>query len=65
MLTVNLIKINKILINAKVGYSNVGGLTFGIGIVQSDCTGMLCFRCPGPRCYTPPTPEPVKGTKGK
>ena len=63
MLTVNLMKINKTLINAKVGYSNVGGLTFGLGIVQSDCTGMPCFRCPGPRCYTPPPPEPVKGVK--
>jgi hypothetical protein len=50
MLTVNLIKINKILINAKVGYSNVGGLTFGLGIVEQNCEGMACCRCQGTFC---------------
>jgi hypothetical protein len=62
-LTVNLIKINKILINAKVGYSNVGGLTFGLGIAKQVCVGMPCFRCYGAGCLTPPPPEPVKGVK--
>jgi hypothetical protein len=50
MLTVNLIKINKILINAKVGYSNVGGLTIGLGIAEQDCAGMACCRCQGTFC---------------
>jgi hypothetical protein len=50
MLTVNLIKISKILINAKVGYSNVGGLTFGLGIVEQNCEGMACCRCQGTFC---------------
>ena len=49
-LTVNLIKINKILINAKVGYSNVGGFTIGLGIAEQDCRGMLCPRCQGAGC---------------
>jgi hypothetical protein len=49
-LTVNLIKISKVSINAKIGYSNFGGLTFGLGIAECDCTGMPCYRCNWPRC---------------
>jgi hypothetical protein len=49
-LTVNLIKLNKILINAKVGYSNFGGLTFGIGITEQDCVGAPCYKCHNPGC---------------
>jgi hypothetical protein len=62
-LTVNLIKINKILINAKVGYSNFGGLTFGLGIAKQVCVNVPCYRCYGAGCLTPPPPEPVKGVK--
>ncbi len=50
MLTVNLIKINKILINAKVGYSNYGGFGFGISITEQNCDGMPCYRCHNPGC---------------
>jgi hypothetical protein len=49
-LTVNLIKTSKVFINAKVGYSNFGGLTFGIGITESDCRGAWCCRCNFPPC---------------
>ncbi|MCA0364168.1 MAG: hypothetical protein LCH67_08990 [Bacteroidetes bacterium] len=49
-LTVNLIKTKRIFINGKVGYSNFGGLTFGVGIAERDCRGMLCYRCPGVGC---------------
>lgn len=59
-LTVNLIKTKKIFINAKVGYSNFGGLTFGLGIAEQDCRGMLCPRCNGPGCNPY---EPVKEVK--
>ena len=66
-LTVNLIKINKILINAKVGYSNFGGLTIGLGIAKQVCVGMPCCRCYGAGCNScePVKTEPVKVTKGK
>jgi hypothetical protein len=63
-LVVNVIKTNKIFINAKVGYSNVGGFTFGLGIVAQDCMNVACYRCRGTGCLTPPTPDPPKGTKG-
>jgi hypothetical protein len=49
-LTVNLIKISKVSINAKIGYSNFGGLTFGIGIAEQNCEGMACCRCQGTFC---------------
>lgn len=49
-LTVNLIKTSKVFINAKAGYSNFGGLTFGVGITERDCRGALCPRCQGPGC---------------
>ena len=59
-LTVNLIKTKKIFINAKVGYSNVGGLTLGLGIAAQDCRGALCPRCQGVGCIPY---EPVKEEK--
>jgi hypothetical protein len=59
-LTVNLMKIKKILINGKVGYSNFGGLTFGIGIAEQNCQGMACYRCQGVGCLGP-MPTPPKG----
>ncbi len=49
-LTVNLIKTSKIFINAKVGYSNVGGLTFGLGITEVNCDGVQCVKCHYPYC---------------
>ncbi len=55
-LVVNVIKTKKLFINAKVGYSNFGGLTFGIGIAEQDCRGMMCEKCPNAGCipYTKP-----------
>lgn len=61
---VNIIKSKKIFINARAGYSNFGGFTFGVGIAEADCRGIWCYRCPVPPCYMPPTPEPTK-PKGK
>ncbi len=49
-LVVNVIKTKKLFINAKVGYSNFGGLTFGIGITEQDCHNVYCFRCQGVGC---------------
>jgi hypothetical protein len=49
-LVVNVIKAKKLSINAKVGYSNFGGLTFGIGIAEQDCHNVYCFRCQGAGC---------------
>lgn len=49
-LVVNVIKTKKIFINAKVGYSNFGGLTFGIGIAEVNCVEIPCCRCPGWMC---------------
>jgi hypothetical protein len=47
---VNIIKTKKIFINARAGYSNFGGFTFGVGIAESDCRGAYCYRCPGAGC---------------
>lgn len=49
-LTVNLIKTKKLGINAKVGYSNFGGLTFGVGVAEVDCRDIYCYRCKGKGC---------------
>jgi hypothetical protein len=49
-LVVNVIKTKKLFLNAKVGYSNFGGLTFGIGIAERDCRDVACYRCQGVGC---------------
>jgi hypothetical protein len=44
-LVVNVIKTKRIFINAKVGYSNFGGFGIGVGITESDCHNVPCYRC--------------------
>lgn len=52
-LVVNIIKIKKVIINLKAGYSNYGGFTLGVGIAEQNCQGMPCCRC-GTCCYCNP-----------
>lgn len=52
-LVVNIIKIKKVIINLKAGYSNYGGFTFGVGIAEQNCQGMPCCRC-STCCYCNP-----------
>lgn len=47
---VNVIKTNKTFINASAGYSNIGGITFGLRIAMRDCRNAPCFRCNGVGC---------------
>jgi hypothetical protein len=62
-LVVNVVKTNKIFINAKVGYSNFGGVSVGVNITMSDCRGAPCCKCPFAGCNSC---EPVTTTpKGK
>jgi hypothetical protein len=49
-LVVNIVKTGKLFLNLKAGYSNFGGFGFGIGIMEQNCQGMLCPRCPGAGC---------------
>jgi hypothetical protein len=57
---VNVIKTKKIFLNLKAGYSNYGGIGFGVSITEQDCRGAPCFRCQGVGCNGP-MPEPPKG----
>jgi hypothetical protein len=64
-LVMNLIKTKNMFLNAKVGYSNFGGVSVGLGIVMQDCRNVPCYRCRGTFCIEPTTtPDPPKGTKG-
>jgi hypothetical protein len=49
-LVVNVVKTKKLFLNLKAGYSSWGGFGIGIGIVEQQCQGMLCFRCRGAGC---------------
>ncbi len=49
-LVVNVVKTGKLFINLKAGYSNYGGIGFGVSITEQDCRGALCFRCRGVGC---------------
>jgi hypothetical protein len=47
---VNVIKTKKIFLNLKAGYSNFGGIGFGVSITEQNCQGMPCYRCHNPGC---------------
>lgn len=49
-LVVNVVKTGKLFINLKAGYSNYGGIGFGVSITEQDCRGAPCFRCHGTFC---------------
>jgi hypothetical protein len=49
-LVVNVVKTGKLFINLKAGYSNYGGIGFGVSITEQDCRGAPCFRCRGTFC---------------
>lgn len=50
---VNIIKTKKMFINARAGYSNFGGFTFGVSIAERDCNGAPCCKCPFPGFCNP------------
>ena len=49
-LIVNVVKTRKLFLNLKAGYSNYGGIGFGVSITEQDCHGAICPRCPGAGC---------------
>jgi hypothetical protein len=50
-LLVNIVKTKKLFINLKAGYSNFGGLGFGLSITESDCRGAPCCKCYVAGCF--------------
>jgi hypothetical protein len=49
-LMINAVKTKKLFLNLKAGYSNWGGVSFGLSITESDCRGAPCFKCSWPPC---------------
>jgi hypothetical protein len=49
-LVVNVVKTKQIFLNVKAGYSNWGGFGIGVGVAESDCHNVYCYRCPGGGC---------------
>jgi hypothetical protein len=52
-LVVNVVKTKKLWFNLRVGYSNVGGISIGVGIAEQWCQGAPCCRC-STCCYCNP-----------
>jgi hypothetical protein len=50
---VNVVKTKKLWFNLRVGYSNVGGVSIGVGIAEQWCQGAPCCRC-STCCYCNP-----------
>jgi hypothetical protein len=59
-LVVNVVKMKKLFLNLKLGYSSWGGFGIGVGITEQDCHNAPCFRCQGAGC-TGEMPVPPKG----
>ncbi len=49
-LVVNVVKTKKLFLNLKAGYSNWGGIGFGVSITEQDCHNVICYRCQGSGC---------------
>lgn len=47
---VSVLRIKKLSINSKIGYSNFGGITIGVGIASQVCVNAPCYRCQGSGC---------------
>ncbi len=52
-LIINVVKTKKMFYNARIGYSNFGGITVGVNITSSCCLSDCCCSKCGPCCKTP------------